>query len=141
MPFDHVHNALNYIVAFVKPNNARAGAIANGDFTNVTHQHSLAALGRHHHPCNIFNTLEYSDTAHHQRLIAALENAATTVAAVGTQCLCNLAHRHIEFTQQGGIDTYLIFLDGAAIAHHVCHAGNLAQCRTHHPILQCAHFI
>ena len=90
LPLGHQHDALHHVVAFVEGDDAGARTRADGDRCHIADQDGSAALRDDGDAPDVIQCLKQADTAYHQCLVAAPQNAAATVGAIVGQCLRHL---------------------------------------------------
>ena len=141
LALDHLHDALDDLVAVVECNDAGSRPRADPHGAQVAHDDRPAAATRDDDPRNVIQVFEQPDTAYDERLFPAGQDAAAGVRAVRAQRRRHLIDRDAVFAKQRGIQPRLIFLDRAAEAHDVRDTADPAQRGTDDPVLNRAHFV
>ena len=135
----HLHDALHDGVVVVEAHDAGPRSLADVDVRDVADEHRAARPRDHDHAPDVVDAAQQADRSHEQGLVATPHDAAAGIAAARAQRAGHLVERESVLAQPLRIDAHLVFLHGAAEAHHLDDAHEAAQRRADHPVLQGTH--
>ena len=130
------HDAFDRVGVVVLAQDAAPLLLAEPHLAQVLDEHRHAVLLHHDDVAQVVEPADQAHAAHHEALLAALDDAAASTRVVGIDGARDLRQRQVVLAQFGGVELeHELGRDAAEVAH-VGNPGDLLQARDHLPELQ-----
>ncbi len=141
LPHEHETEAENHFPFPLRGDGAATQFVVDAHFGNITHPHRNPAIAGQDDGANLFGTGHLADAMHQQRLPGGNHLTAADIGVVCLQGITDVTEGETIFDQRLGGDNDVILPLHPSPGINLGNAGDFAQLRLHHPVMQAPEFV